>query len=139
MSLISVAYASTPGLTTAQSFVGEFNRIILFPVIALLFAVALLVFMWGCYLYIIKAGEPAARAEGQKHIMWGIIGMFIMLSAYAILAIAANTFGLNEQLNCADDPNASGCEIILNPFTGTGSGNTGGDSTGNRGGQGSGN
>ncbi|MFN3188483.1 MAG: hypothetical protein ACK42D_02995 [Candidatus Paceibacteria bacterium] len=106
---IETLYAQSPGATVAASFVAKFNEVILFPIITLLIAVALLVFIYGAFKYIAGAGNPTARAEGQKHIMWGIIGMFVMLSAYAILSIAANTFGLQGKLNCADNPNASGC------------------------------
>ena len=35
-----------------------------------------------------------AREEGKKHIMYGIIGLVVMVSAYTLLTIAANTFGL---------------------------------------------
>jgi len=103
-------YAQSTGVTVAQQFVADFNEVILFPIITLLIAVALLVFMWGCFQYIANAANPTARAEGQKAMLWGIIGLFIMLTAYAILSIAANTFGLNDELDCANNPNASGCE-----------------------------
>lgn len=106
---IQTIYAQSPGTAAAASFVEKFNEVILFPIITLLIAVALLVFVYGSFQYVANAANPAARAEGQKHIMWGIVGMFIMLSAYAILSIAANTFGLGPQLNCADNPDASGC------------------------------
>jgi len=109
----SIAYAdSSPGTEAAVAFVAKFNEVILFPVITLLVAVALLVFVYGCFQYIANAANPTARAEGQKHIMWGIIGLFVMLSAYAILSIAANTFGFKDELDCADDPTASECDIV---------------------------
>ena len=85
----------------AYSFVQRFNEVILFPTIALLSAIAVLVFMYGCFLYIVRAGDPAARAQGVKHITWGIIGVVIMLSAYTIMSIAAGTFGLNDELDDA--------------------------------------
>jgi uncharacterized membrane protein YjfL (UPF0719 family) len=89
----------------AYSFVQTFNDVILFPTIALLSAIALLVFMFGCFLYIVRAADPAARAQGVKHITWGIVGMVVMLSAYTIMSIFAGTFGLNDELNDARDGN----------------------------------
>jgi hypothetical protein len=80
--------------TIARSFVERLNQAILFPLISLLLAIALVVFLWGCFQFIANAANPEARAEGQRHIIWGIIGMLVMVSAYAILSIAANTFGL---------------------------------------------
>lgn len=94
----------------AYSFVQTFNEVILFPTIGLLSAVALLIFIFGCFQYVVNANDPAARAQGVKHITWGIVGLVVMLSAYTILLIFANTFGLGGTLDCANDPNASGCE-----------------------------
>ena len=78
----------------AQGFVDKLNQAILFPLITLLMTIALVVFLYGCFEFIMNAGDPAARAKGRQHILWGIIGMLVMVSALAILEIAAGTFGL---------------------------------------------
>lgn len=114
----------------AYSFVQKFNEIILFPTIALLSAVALLFFMYGCFLYIVRAGDPAARTQGVKHITWGIVGMVVMLSAYTILNLAAGTFGLQGDLEDANEGNA----VVPIPNGGEEVINYGGDSPINRGG-----
>lgn len=97
----------------AHSFVQRLNEVILFPTIALLSAVALLVFMYGCFLYIVNSADPAARATGNKHIVWGVVGMVVMLSAYTIMSIAAGTFGLNDELDTAREGG------VVNPLDGT--------------------
>ena len=97
------------GVEQANAFVQKFNEVILFPTIGLLSAVALLVFIYGCFLYIVRSADPSARAEGVRHITWGIVGLVVMLSAYTILSIFAGTFGLQEKLDCAKDPSQSGC------------------------------
>ncbi len=33
------------------------------------------------------------KEAGKQHMLWGIIGMFIMIAAYSILTIVANTLG----------------------------------------------
>ncbi len=130
----------TPGLAEASNFVARVNEVILYPLIALLFGLALFIFIYGCYEYIAHAGESSAHETGRMHILWGIIGMFVMLVAYSILGIAAGTFGLNEDLDCYNDPSGGGdCSRIFNPFEGSGTGNIGGNGTGNIGGNGSGN
>lgn len=78
----------------AYSFVDRINEIILFPLITLLLTIALLVFLWGAFEMVLKANEPGARETGRKHLLFGIIGMLVMLSAYAILSIAAGTFDI---------------------------------------------
>lgn len=102
--------AAGAGAAEAAAFVAKLNEFIIYPTIALLSAVAFLVFLWGCAQYFMNAASDTARQEGVKHITYGIIGLVIMLSAFAILKIAVATFGLDQQLTCAQDPNQSGCE-----------------------------
>ncbi len=108
--LIHVAEAqTTPGMCEAFFSVEKLNEVILFPLITLLMAIALLIFIYGCFQYITHAEDSSAHETGKMHILWGIVGMFIMLVAYAILAIAAGTFGLDDELDCANDPLNSNC------------------------------
>jgi hypothetical protein len=99
----------------AYDFVQTFNEVILFPTIGLLSAVALLIFIFGCFQYVVNANDPAARAQGVKHITWGIIGLVVMLSAYTILLIFANTFGLGDELETANEGGA----VVPLPNAGT--------------------
>lgn len=94
----------------ASSFVDKVNEVILFPFIALLMAVAFLVFLWGCAEYIFKSGNQTARADGIKHITYGIIGLVVMVTAWSLLSLATGTFGLGDELECADNPTNAGCE-----------------------------
>lgn len=97
----------------AGKFVTKVNDIILFPLIALLSSIAFLYFLWGSAQYIMNANNESAREDGKKHIMFGLIGLVVMLSAFAILTIAVNTFGLGKTLDCADNPTASGCDTVF--------------------------
>jgi hypothetical protein len=99
--------------------------------------VAFLVFLWGCAQYFMNATNDTAREEGSKHITYGIIGLVIMVSAYAILQIAVGTFGLNQQLDCANNPALPGCEgaFTLPDNGGQTGGGSGGQTGGNNGGQ----
>lgn len=64
------------------------------PIITLLFAVALVVFLWGVFQYIRNSDSSDDRKTGTKHIIWGLVGLVIMVSAYTIIWIALDTFGL---------------------------------------------
>lgn len=105
--------AATAGAAQAAAFVEKFNDIILFPLITLLVGIALLYFIYGCVTYIMNAENSTARETGRSHIIYGILGMLIMLIAYAILTIAANTFGLNDVLDCSKDPLKAGCDNVM--------------------------
>ena len=95
--------------TEAMSFVDKLNEVIIFPTIALLSGVAFLVFIWGCFEYFMHAENDQAREKGVKHITYGLIGLVVMLSAYTILMVAAGTFGLDDELDCATEW-VDGCE-----------------------------
>jgi len=62
------------------------------PIINLMFAFAVIYFLWGVYIYIKNAEKPEERSTGQKHIIWGIVGLVIMVSVFSILKIATGTF-----------------------------------------------
>lgn len=97
--LINYVYAQAePHVVAAQGFLTKINEAILYPLITLMMAVALLVFLYGCFEYVKNSTSDEGRTTGQRHIMWGIIGMLIMLSAYSILSIAAGTFSLQSEL-----------------------------------------
>ncbi|MBY0310379.1 hypothetical protein K2Q16_04535 [Patescibacteria group bacterium] len=97
----------------AVNFVAKVNDIILVPLIALLMGVAFLIFLYGCAQFIMNADNESAREEGRKHILWGVIGLVVMISAYAIIRIALATFGLTPALDCATNPSASGCAQLF--------------------------
>lgn len=86
-------------MNSAEQLVHNFNKIILNPVIGLLFAIALLVFLWGVLQYLISGDSETARSEGGKHIMWGLIGLVVMISAFGIINIALSTFGITNSVS----------------------------------------
>lgn len=90
----AVVHASSH-TAAAESLLQRIEAAILFPLITLLLALALLLFLWGAFRFILGAGDESARATGKQHMLFGIIGMFIMISALAILRIAAGTFGVD--------------------------------------------
>lgn len=96
-------------INEAVKFVTILNDVLLFPLIALLLAVAFLVFLWGCAQYLLNASNDKGREEGIRHITWGIIGLVVMVSAWGIMQVATATFGLDDDLDCANNPNNSGC------------------------------
>lgn len=76
---------------TLEEFLTRLADVIVNPLIRLLFAAAVIWFVWGVVVYIRSASSDSGRETGAKHIMWGIVGMVIMVSVYAIIEIALNT------------------------------------------------
>jgi len=88
-----IAYASGH-LVASKNLLDKIEQVILFPIISFMIGVALLVFLWGAYEFVQNAESDEGRANGRQHMLYGIIGMLVMLSALAILRIAAGTFGI---------------------------------------------
>lgn len=119
---IDVLATITAAEHSAQCTVAKFNDAVLFPLIALMMAIAFLVFLWGCLEYIRNSASDQGRALGQQHILYGTIGMLIMVSAYSILSIAAGTFGItlfdSERVACGPAPTVTTDLGIGGGFTG---------------------
>lgn len=64
------------------------------PLILLLMALALATFLWGVAQFIQNADNDEGRATGRRHMIWGIIGLFIMVSAFGIINLICDTFSL---------------------------------------------
>lgn len=71
------------------------NEVIFNPIIALLFAVALVVFLWGLVQFLASDMTDDNREKGKQKIIWGVVGLFIMLSVYGIINLILNTFGIS--------------------------------------------
>jgi len=61
------------------------------PAISLLLVVAILYFFWGIVKFIQNAESDTGRKEGQRHMLWGIVGIAIMISAIGIVRLVANS------------------------------------------------
>lgn len=64
---------------------------ILNPLILLLFALALLYFIWGVFIFIKNSDSDEGRETGKRHIVWGIVGLAIMVSVWGIIGVIRNT------------------------------------------------
>ena len=74
-----------------ELFISNVEQYILNPIIGLMFVVAVVVFIYGVVEFILGAYNEDRKTAGKKHMIWGIIGMFIMVSAYGIIALIDNT------------------------------------------------
>jgi len=65
------------------------------PIIILLFALAAAYFLWGVLVYIKNAENDTERLTGQRHMIWGVVGMAIMLSAFGIINLISDFLNVN--------------------------------------------
>jgi len=71
-------------------------KVIAVGIIILLIIVATVVFIWGVLKYILAGGSEQRKKEGQSMIMWGLIGLFILVAMWGLVIILENTFGIEE-------------------------------------------
>lgn len=90
------AHAVSNATCVAQGFLSKLNDAVFYPLIILLTGVALFMFLWGGFRFVLNAHNPSEREKGKSHMIYGIIGLLVMVSAASILAIAANTFDLSS-------------------------------------------
>ena len=90
---VQTAYAAAnPAVTNV---VQKINQFILNPLIGFLFALAFVFFLWGIAEFNFRADIESERERGKQHMIWGLIGMFVMFAAFTIIRIIANTIGVS--------------------------------------------
>lgn len=83
-------------MDVAKTLANQLTKVVINPILALLFAAALLVFIYGLVEFLWglnKEADSETRGNGKRHMLWGIVGMFVMLAAYSIIQLIANTVG----------------------------------------------
>ncbi len=79
----------------ALAFIHKVNQVIINPIIMLLFAVAVLVFLYGVFQYVRNSDSEDGRLEGQRHMLSGVFGLFIMISVFGIINLILNSIGVS--------------------------------------------
>lgn len=79
-----------------DQFITSVGAVIINPTIFLLFGVALLTFVWGIFKYVRNA-ESGDKAENKGAILWGLVGMFVMIGVYGIWNVVLKTFDISNQ------------------------------------------
>jgi hypothetical protein len=84
-------------ITTLQSLLCKFNEL-LGAVLPFLIAIGVVIFVWGVIQYVIASDEEA-KSAGRDRIIYGIIGLVVIVGLWGLVRIVTNTFGLNNQAN----------------------------------------
>lgn len=130
--LPNIAYASL------NSFLKNVNSLIINPLIKLLFALGIAYFLYGAFMFLKNADNENVRTEGKNHMMYGLIGLTVMMGVWGILTFVLNTLdikGINPEKGTVNLENYNPSSPLNGGNTNTGSGNTG-TGTGNGNGNG---
>ncbi len=77
-----------------SQFMGKVAAEIINPAIGLIFAAALVYFLWGVFTFFLSVSADAKKTEGKSHMLWGIVGMAVMVAVYGLITLVRNTVGV---------------------------------------------
>lgn len=90
-------------MNATGNLINKFVTFVIDPLMLVLFAAGFMLFMLGMVEFLLsqsKGGE--AQKTGKDHMIYGVIGMLIMVSVGGIIAFLANTFGIDVSGNAVD-------------------------------------
>lgn len=80
-------------MNNADTLIKKINAQILNPIIGLLIAIAVVFFLYGVLEFIMGADNAEKKETGKRHMIWGIIGLFIMVAVFGIMNLLASFWG----------------------------------------------
>jgi uncharacterized membrane protein YidH (DUF202 family) len=75
--------------------------------IPLLLSVAVLLFFWGLVKFIANASDEAAKEEGKRLMIWGMIAIFVMVSFWSIIGYVQQSTGISGSVVTGSAPTLS--------------------------------
>ncbi|KKU67316.1 MAG: hypothetical protein UX89_C0016G0019 [Parcubacteria group bacterium GW2011_GWA2_47_16] len=102
---IAVYGLETPPTTSATNFrsLMAILQNIIDAVIPFLVGLAVMLVIYGIVGFISHAADEEKRTEAKNFIIWGIIGIFVMISIWGFVNILVKTFNLDPSANIATD------------------------------------
>lgn len=87
--LVPASVFLLPALAFAQTFAGTLDRVIIFlnQIIPFLVLIATVIFLWGVVRYITAGGDEEKIKEGRNLIIYGIIGLAVMIGVWGFVNI----------------------------------------------------
>ncbi|OHA15377.1 MAG: hypothetical protein A3H57_01750 [Candidatus Taylorbacteria bacterium RIFCSPLOWO2_02_FULL_43_11] len=79
---------------TLDEILQKINTNIVNPLIYLFLAVAMVIFLWGVVTFFQNIDNSEERAQGVRHMIWGVLGLVIMISFQGIIAMIKNFIGV---------------------------------------------
>ncbi len=73
-------------------------------IIPFIIGLTVFVILWGIFTYVTHAAEEEKRAEARQFIIWGIIGVFFMLSIWGFVNLLLNSFDVRRDIQEGDIP-----------------------------------
>ncbi len=77
----------------ADVILGKIVTEIFSPLYQLVAAITFIYFLYGVAKFIYDMRNPAEKNTGKDHLLWGMVGLFIILSVGGVLSLFGSIFG----------------------------------------------
>ena len=111
-------------MTTFATILGIISGL-LNIIIPILITLGVVYFIWGVVQYV-TSGDAEKKEQGQQHMIWGLIGLAVIVSIWGLIAVLRNSFGIdNSAGNLGGGLVPTVCPagqtfVVTNPSTGAG-------------------
>ncbi|HWO07127.1 MAG TPA: hypothetical protein VNM40_00930 [Candidatus Paceibacterota bacterium] len=99
-----------------QALLDRIETYVVEPIIAVIFTLGLLMFFVGIVEFLWQIKDGKTEGDGRKHMVWGLVGMLIMVSVYGIINLIINTFDLDDAIDTSRAQNVRPADQFFNPF-----------------------
>ncbi len=94
------AQPSTTGIENIMALVKKMAD----SLIPLFMVVVVAIFMWGIIKYVTSSGDEEKRKSAQGYIIYGLLGIFVMVAFYGIITLVAGSFGISTGSGTIQQP-----------------------------------
>ena len=96
----------------AQQAINKIVDLIVNPAIYVVFSFGFLMFVYGIVEFLRELSKGGDTTTGKQHMLWGIVGMFIMVSVFGIIHLLNSTFGFGLGPGGSYNPDTSTFDSI---------------------------
>ena len=98
-SIIFFGFLAFPFLAHAQATIGSLLSLvgtIITTLVPIAIGLAVVVFLFGVIKYVTAGDSEDKRSEGRQLMLWGIIGLFVMVSVWGLVMVINSTTGVTQ-------------------------------------------
>lgn len=98
-SLIALGLLALPMLANAQTTVGSLLQLVsrtLNSLVPLAIGLAVVIFLFGVIKFITAGGDEEGRKTARQMMLWGVIGLFVMVSVWGLVQVLNATTSINQ-------------------------------------------
>ena len=97
--LVGLGLLALPFLANAQATVASLLQLVgttLNSLVPLAIGLAVVIFLFGVIKYVTAGDDEAGRESSRQLMLWGIIGLFVMVSVWGLVQVLNSTTSINQ-------------------------------------------